>query len=103
MIVDEEIPKYRKKKQSSVSKSERKSYHKHKYADCLLIDNENRPTKAQYCTICGKISDVQFFETVRVEQGYRMLNSDEVYQKYKDLPKFTVDSVWDKYVSTEVL
>ena len=101
--MDEEIPKYKKKKQSSVSKSERKSDHKHEYADCLLIDNENRHTKAQYCTICGKINDMQFFETVRVEQGYRMLDSDEVYQKYKDLPQFMVNSVWDKYVSTEVI
>ena len=103
MIVDEEIPKYRKKKQSSVSKAERKSDYKHEYADCLLIDSENRPIKAQYCTICGKIIDVQLFETVRVEQGYRMLDSEEIYQKYKDLPQFMVNSVWDKYVSTEVI
>lgn len=101
--MDEQIPKYRKKKQSSVSKAERKSDHKHEYADCLLIDSENRPIKVQYCTICGKIIDVQFFETVRVEQGYRTLNSEEVYQKYKDLPQFMVNSVWDKYVSPEVI
>lgn len=101
--MDEEIPKHRKKKQSSVSKAERKSDHKHEYADCLLIDSENRPIKAQYCTICGKIIDVQFFETVRVEQGYRMLDSEEIYQKYKDLPQFMVNSVWDKYVSPEVI
>lgn len=48
-----EIPKYRKQKPSK-SKSTSKSDHKHQYEDCLLVNDENHPHKAEYCTICGK-------------------------------------------------
>ena len=94
-----EIPKYRKKKPSK-SKSSRKANHKHQYEDCLLVDEENRPHKAQYCTICGKINNVNVFETMREDGGfYRMLTCDEVFQKYKGLKQFKVKDMWDKYVS----
>ncbi len=95
----DEIPKYRKKK-SSKSKSANKSDHKHQYKDCLLVDEENRPHKAQYCKICGKINNIIFFETERVDERFRrMLTDNEVLQKYKDLEQFQVKSMWDKYVT----
>lgn len=94
-----EIPKYRKKKQSK-SKSANKSDHKHQYENCLLVDDENRPHKAEYCKICGKINNVKAFETERIDGGrFRMLTDDEVFQKYKDLEQFQVKDMWDKYVS----
>ena len=94
-----EIPKYRKKKPSK-SKSASKSDHKHQYDDCLLIDEENRPHKAEYCIICGKINNVKAFETDRLDGGrFRMLTYDEVFQKYKGLKQFQVKDMWDKYVS----
>ena len=80
---NDEIPKYRKKK-SSVSSASKKSKHKHIYKDCLLI-MENGPHKAQYCTICGKIGNIEFFETEKVNGGYRMLTDTEIYNKYKDI------------------
>lgn len=96
-----EVPKYRKKKSSS-SKSKRKSDHKHEYLDCLLIDNENHPHKAQYCKICGKINNVKFFESKKTEDGYyTMLSYEEVRQRYKGLPEFLVNDVWDKYISID--
>lgn len=95
----DEIPKYRKKKPSK-SKSASKSNHKHQYEDCLLVDEENRPHKAQYCKICGKINNIKVFETERDDKGfYKMLTSDEVFQKYKDLEQFQVKDIWNKYVS----
>lgn len=97
-MIDEEIGKYKKKKESNISKSKRKSNHKHEYKDCLLIDKENKPHKSKYCSICGKIYDVKFFETEKSEYGYRVLDDDEVFKKYKDLERFYVDSIWDKYV-----
>lgn len=95
----DEIPKYRKKKPSKL-KSASKSNHKHQYEDCLLVDEENRPHKAQYCKICGKINNVNVFETEREDAGcFRMLTYDEVFQKYKSLKQFQVKDIWDKYVS----
>ena len=97
-MIDNEIPKHRKKKPSSASKSKEKSKHKHEYTECLLIHN-NHPHRATYCKICGKIGDLHFFETERTEQGYyRSLDSDEVYEKYKDLEKIVIDDIWQKYV-----
>lgn len=94
-----EIPKYRKKK-SSKSKSENKSDHKHQYDDYLLVDAENRPYKAKYCIICGRINNVKTFETEKIDDGhFRMLDYNEVFQKYKDLKQFQVKDMWDKYIS----
>ena len=97
--LNNEIPKHRKKKQSSTSKSNTKSKHKHEYKEVLLIHN-NRPHWATICKICGKIDDLHFFETEKAEQGYyRSLDSDEVFEKYKDLEKIVIEDIWQKYVS----
>lgn len=95
---DNEIPKYRKKKKSSVSKSSTKSNHKHEYVECLLIYNEH-PYWATYCKFCGKMGNLHFFESEKREDGlYRQLNYDEVYEKYKDLEKIDIENIWQKYV-----
>ncbi len=100
-----EIPKYRKKK-PSVSSSSKKSKHKHTYRDCLLI-SENRPHKAEYCAICGKIGNIELFETEKVDTGYgksyRMLTDTEIYDKYKNIVKFEIESVFQKYVVIPVI
>ena len=98
---DNDIPKYIKKKQSSVSKSKEKSKHKHQYVDCLLIDRNNRPHRSEYCKICGKIRDVYFFETEKIEDRYHILSKEQVFEKYRDLEKKYINSFWDKYVSLE--
>ena len=36
MIQENEIPKYLKQKESNISKSNRKSKHKHQYEECLI-------------------------------------------------------------------
>ena len=79
-----EIPKYRKKKPSK-SKSASKSNHKHQYEDCLLVDDEKHPHKAEYCIICGKINNVKTFETDRLDGGrFRMLDYDDFKKKLED-------------------
>ena len=100
-MIDNEIPKHRKKKQSSTSKSSTKSKHKHEYKEVLLIHN-NRPHWATVCKICGKIGDLYFFETEKCEFGYRGLDSDEVYEKYKYLENIVIDDIWQKYVSVSL-
>lgn len=94
----EEIPKYRKKK-SSKSKSENKSNHKHQYKACLLVDDNNRPHKAEYCEICGKINNIQFFETIQSDNAAaRLMTTDEIFQKYKDIVQFRIKDMRNKYV-----
>lgn len=97
-MIDNEVPKHRKKKKSSVSKSGTKSNHKHEYRECLLI-HDTHPHRAAYCKICGKIGDIHFFECEKREDGlYRQLDYDEVFEKYKDLEKIYIDDIWQKYV-----
>ena len=93
---DSDIPKYKKK---SSTKHIPRSDHKHNYGDCLLVDNENRPYKAKYCIICGKIKGLEFWQTVkRDDKTYLQLDSNEVFKIFADLPTFKVVSCWDKYV-----
>lgn len=96
-IIENEIPKHRKKTESSVSKSKSKSKHKHVYVDCLLIHN-NHPHKATYCKLCGKIGDLHFFECEHINGLYRQLDYDEVFEKYKDLEQIEVGDIFQKYI-----
>lgn len=99
--MEEDVAKYRKKKESSTSKSKTKSKHKHWYSECLLIHHDH-PHRAEYCTICGKIGNVHFFEAERTEDGYyRQLDYDEVFHRYYDLPRFNVDDIFQKFVLLE--
>lgn len=82
-----------------------KSKHKHIYESCLLYDIDiNHYFRAEYCTICGKIGDINFFETVPSETSRhsRILRSEEVKEKYKHLKAFTIESLTkQKYVKLE--
>lgn len=96
---ENEIPKHKKRKASSVSDSRAKSKHKHQYKDCLLV-YEGAPRRATYCTICGKVGNVNFFDSVKTEKGYyRMLRSDEIFRKYCKLEIKEVPDFYQKYVS----
>ena len=96
-MIDNDIPKHRKKKQSSTSKSSTKSKHKHEYKEVLLIHND-RPYWATVCKICGKIGDLHFFEAEKCEFGFRSLDSDEVFEKYRNLENIVIEDIWQKYV-----
>lgn len=95
---ENEVPLYRKKKESNTSKAKVKSKHPHEYVDCLFVKGVN-PHKGTYCQICGKIGDMKFFETEKTDKGfYRQLNKDEVFEKYKDLERIKIDDVFQKFV-----
>lgn len=97
-MIENEIPKHRKKKKSSTSKSSTKSKHKHEYKEVLLIHN-NRPHWTTVCKICGKIGNLHFFETEPYRYGmWRQLDADEVFEKYKDLENIVIEDIWQKYV-----
>ena len=62
MLTEQEVPKYRKHTDSNISRSNRKSKHKHQYKECLIQydfpynDRTNTTTRLNsYCIICGKI------------------------------------------------
>lgn len=97
-----DIPKYIKKKKSSLSKSKEKSKHKHKYVECLLIVDDRQPCRATYCQICGKIGDVNFFETEKTDHGiYRGLSEEEIFKKYMDFPQIHIKDIFQKYISID--
>ena len=111
---------YKKTKYQNISKSNRKSKHKHHYEECLI---QNKSTFAgntylntglyTYCTICGKINE-RFKENKSIVKDYiREVNSpigkykcysrisdEELYEKYHDkLPVFFVEDIYkEKYV-----
>lgn len=97
-MIDNDIPKYRKKKSSSTSKSSRKSKHKHIYKECLVIEND-RPHLATVCEICGKVGRLLTHETRRNDDGtYTVIEYDETYERHKDLEKYHIDDIFSKYI-----
>lgn len=119
MIQENEIPKYLKSTESNISKSNRKSKHKHHYEECLIQYHLLKNTRIytllhSYCTICGKIGD-RFKENKSIVKDYRrtidtpigecysLISDEELYKKYHDkLPVFFVEDIYkEKYVDLE--
>lgn len=124
MIQENEIPKYLKSTESNISKSNRKSKHKHYYEECLIQYKWNFKSNVftdkihtslhSYCTICGKIGDrfkddksivKNYRRTVDTPIGkcYQLISDEELYEKYHDkLPVFFVEDIFkEKYVDLE--
>lgn len=121
MIKEEEIPKYLKSTESNISKSNRKSKHKHQYEECLLQYRSIFIGKTRlntglytYCTICGKINErfkenksivKNYIRTVDTPIGkcYSHISGEELYEKYHDkLPVFFIEDIYkEKYVNLE--
>lgn len=117
---ESEIPKYLKSTESNISKSNRKSKHKHHYKECLIQNKFIFAGKTRlntglytYCTICGKINE-QFKENKSIVKDYikevnspigkykcySRISGEELYEKYHDkLPVFFVEDIYkEKYV-----
>lgn len=116
MMQENEIPKYLKSTGSNISKSNRKSKHKHQYEECLIQYHLPRSTRMHislysYCTICRKIGDRFKDDKTIVKDYIRIIDSpigkcysrisdEELYEKYHDkLPVFFVEDILkEKYV-----
>ena len=120
MIQENEIPKYLKSTESNISKSNRKSKHKHHYEECLIQYRSTFAGKTclntglyTYCTICGKINErfkenksivKDYIREVNLPIGkckcYSRISDEELYEKYNDkLPVFFVEDIFkEKYV-----
>lgn len=71
--------------------------HVHKYIRCLFKSNSDGELLAygKFCTECGKIFGVLLFEDEElnhIQKDYR-----------NNLPIITINTIWDEYVSDEVL
>lgn len=117
MIQENDIPKYLKSTESNISKSNRKSKHKHQYKECLIQyqfsfagKNNIQTQLCSYCTICGKIGDRFSKEKSIVEEktlhkqlpnGMKYLthmSGKEIYEQYYNiLPVFNAEFS-DKYI-----
>ena len=123
MITENEIPKYLKSTESNISKSNRKSKHKHQYKECLIqypftfLGNSRINTGLySYCSICGRIN-TKLKEDQSIVKNYRrkstdticgkaysyIISGDKLYEKYHDkLPVFFVENIFkDKCVDLE--
>lgn len=122
MITENEIPKYLKSTESNISKSNRKSKHKHHYEECLIQYKNDFIKKtivtklSSYCTVCGKIGR-RFDEDKTIVKDYKreidspfprykctsIITGDELYERYRDkMPVFFVDDIYkEKYVDLE--
>ena len=117
MIQENDIPKYLKSTESNISKSNRKSKHKHQYEECIIrykfsfMGKNNLHTElSSYCSICGKIGDRFSKEKSIVEEktihkqlpnGIKYLthmSGKEIYEQYYNiLPVFNAEFN-DKYI-----
>lgn len=110
---ENEIPKYKKKRQSSTSKSYNKSNHKHnhdgmciaKYPPFIQGGNHHM-TLTTYCTECGRIID-SIAPTVNedftnkngeVIKRNRLLSREEILEKYKQLEIVEMSEHFQKYI-----
>ena len=124
MIQENEIPKYLKPTESNISKSNRKSKHKHHYEECLIqhpfsfAGNTSIHTQLNsYCTICGKIGgylkngkytkEAELLQKQRQEEDkhFRVISisGEELYERYHDkIPVFFLEDIYkEKYVDLE--
>ena len=115
---EQEIPKYKKSTESNISKSNRKSKHKHHYKECLIqypisFSGKNRIQThlCSYCIICGKIGEklkdsiVKDYVRSELHSGrilYSVMTGTELYEEYHNkMPVFFVEDMFEKYIYLE--
>lgn len=88
IVIDEPNIPHKKKKESDVSKSSKKSKHKHAYDKRVVFEYQGNGALddiwyigAYYCSICGKIGDQ--IET-KIFQNYKK-TKEEWLEKYPDV------------------
>lgn len=112
---EQEIPKYKKSTESNISKSNRKSKHKHQYKECLIQypisfagKDRIQTHLCSYCIICGKIGEklkdsiVKDYVRSELHSGrilYSVMTGTELYEEYHNkMPVFFVNDMLEKYI-----
>lgn len=84
---NDEIPKYKKKKNKTVKKSN----HKHEYKQCLLyVDEIEDYVLADYCISCNKVGNI--YVTPK-------MTKQEMLKEYKNLTVKRIKNLSDKYLN----
>lgn len=113
---EQEIPKYKKSTESNISKSNRKSKHKHQYKECLIQypisfagKDRIQTHLCSYCIICGKIGDrvknsivKDYIRSEEYSRGifYSVMSGTELYEEYHNkMPVFFVKDMFERYVN----
>lgn len=95
---ENEIPKYKKKKNKTV----KKSGHKHEYKECLVYVNEiNGYCLCEYCVECNKVKEVKLIskkDEEKDEWHLKLMSNKEILKKYKNLPMRRMKSLDSKYL-----
>lgn len=95
---ENEIPKYKKKKNKTVKKSS----HKHEYKECLVyVDEVNGYCLCEYCVKCNKVKEVKLVSEKDKELGeghLRLMSNKDILKKYKNLPMRRMKSLDSKYL-----
>lgn len=95
---ENEIPKYKKKKNKTVKKSS----HKHEYKECLVhVSDIDGYFLCKYCVECNKVGNITMITEKDEELGEWYLPSmsnKEIFKKYKDLPMRRMKSLRSKYL-----
>lgn len=97
-----EIATYKRKKDSNISKSSRKSKHKHIYKQVLLRTTNKFNGKqieiihlGRICTVCNKKHIDKYFITKKTDNGtYLVLENDEILKMYADLEIIDTEDKW---------
>ena len=108
-IIENETPKYIKKKKSSTSKSSEKAKHKHEYTErCIvkyptpyLYNKDFSLAIATYCKYCGKIENIGHPTTEQDVDGRKMIHymsNEEILENYKDLEVVEISDFFQKYL-----
>ncbi len=112
--LENDIPKYKKKKKSTTSKSREKSNHKHEYTEkCVvkyptpyLVGKEFSYGLVTYCKHCGKVASLTHpTKEEHVNTGIAnafmsvFMTNEEILEYYKDLDVVEVEDMFPKYVS----
>ena len=105
--IPNDIPKYRKKSNHIIKKSN----HKHNYLPCYINDDflnpftnkiERKYCLATYCSVCGYIGNIEFLPFLnrnKIQKQYNLSDED-----LNNLPIFIINDIFkDKYVNLNQL
>lgn len=96
---ENEIPVYKKRKESSVSHSKNKSKHKHVYMKSLFyVKGCSFIYLGEYCSICGKIGRLELPVEKDSLGYYTMLTDAQIHEKYKTYEEFELEDFTQKYI-----
>lgn len=93
--VNVDSPKYKKKRQSNTSKSDKRSDHKHTYEKIIIIYplSGSTPVWDKRCPVCGRLGNMSYaarHEGLRKEHGAKIItpecfySAEELHEKFPD-------------------